>query len=262
MLTRQPINKYVPPCPTILDLLVGLRVGQTVIMPECIRCKQNFADFYGLNNHQRIHRGKETVDSEENTELWVDDNLLRDDNFYEEDLQPEPDATYLAYQNRFCSAVYGPEAFYCRSWEDFVDMVRRDARFGKKLLTNVFSVSKFAKDASLTLNESKALVDLINEVAGPNDAIPKSFYQVSKLSNLRGETDIPFLVSTVNFPDRWMMNKWRIGTAPIPATISVRDPIACLSQQWMNPSIAFGNRHHIKFEYEELLFGSKLFLRM
>jgi hypothetical protein len=207
-------------------------------MPECEICHQNFPCKYGYNNHKRIHKKNQVplhqdglFDYFQEADGRVDDYMQEEANL--RDITPAS-FKYIGYQREFCAAVYGPHAYYVESWEDFVTAVLNNQRFDTKLVTNAFSITRFAKDASLTLNESNKLVKLIHNVSGGLvDSIPRTFKRAETLSTLRMKTDIPFLSSTVEFPERWMMDRWLTGSKPSPAVVEVRDPIACIAQQFI-----------------------------
>jgi hypothetical protein len=169
---------------------------------------------------------------------------------------------YLTYQYKFCSALYGPKAFYSDSWKSFVDFLLSENKQYKSdplCKINSIKIKSFVDMCKLSFAKFNLLIKLFQDIAGPED-IPTGPVQAKRLS-LEGtqknrsvlDVSLPPSSFVVPFPKEWRMELWntnRRGSAPLPIALLARDPIACIAEQFMNPTIAFFLRHHLKFQYE------------
>ena len=240
-------------------------------MPVCEVCLRSFDTSRGLRQHYLRHEklpllalpdlinvhqninvrheyAEEDLDAHEaHIEIQVEGREIGENNLLGSDL-------YLEYQSKFCFDIYGPSAFRCHSWNSFVQAVKQKPK-GKtsKRDLNAFKLHNFCTSRGFTRSTSVELIKLINEVSEPSKDVPSGWYQVESTAK-RGtlETVQLPLTAVVPFPERWCMENWETskhGVKPSPVGLLVRDPITCIAEQWMDPSIAFAFKDHIKLEY-------------
>jgi hypothetical protein len=85
---------------------------------------------------------------------------------------------YLEYQQEFCSYLYSPYAFECRSWESFVSFIQRKPKSKRhKLELNSIRIHNFCKTFGLKKKTSTVLIKMIKELSGNQD-VPSGLKQV------------------------------------------------------------------------------------
>jgi hypothetical protein len=160
---------------------------------------------------------------------------------------------YLEYQIQFSTNVYGSEAFKCKSWESFANAVRRKPQTkNRKKDLNALQLHNFCKTKGFTRRTSTELIKLINNICDSKD-IPTGWSSIERIATDGViEASIPPFMAVVDYPERWCMDRWdtsKHGVGPQPIKLLVRDPIACIAEHWMDPTITFFLKEHIRLEY-------------
>jgi hypothetical protein len=157
------------------------------------------------------------------------------------------------------------ESFYSTSWSTFVDAVN-DTQNNKRInlrKTNSIKIHNFIKRSKLSTRKSNELIKLFQDLV-PNSKkdIPSGFRQAQRYA-FEGTTHhresilditLPPSSAVVHLPVEWRMDLWderRLGSKPAPIALLARDPIACIAEQFMDPTIAILLKEHINFEYKD-----------
>jgi hypothetical protein len=183
---------------------------------------------------------------------------------------PAASRLYLDHQVNFCSKIYGPKCFSTNTWDSFANacLENEHSQAWPARKSNAIKIFNFINSASLSNRRSVELIKLFKDIGNPDD-IPIGLGQTKRLAleglSSKSALDLEeFVLSdVVPYPNRWRMDLWndkKQGFQLSPVAILARDPIACISAQFMDPSIAFLNRSHLHFEYEATCLEGKYFI--
>jgi hypothetical protein len=246
-------------------------------MVQCQICGHAFQNAYALNNHNRIHKRKHLENNLEQRGNDYAENNHNDEHHDIDDINEginQPYAAYYKLQFNFCSEIYGEKAFRAESWEEFAHSVLSEKYKGGRKAQNAMKIYAFSSKVGLSRHESYELLDLIKDISSSNDNVhdpeahkkayfPRGWNTLQRSAcDVSDGSEMPTLSATVSYPERWRIDRWReaqFGKPPPKIEIFSRDVIACISQQLMDPAIAFGMRHHIQMEYmQEFFEGMKV----
>jgi hypothetical protein len=226
----------------------GHKPKHDIHLPDVLDSQSNFYNYNdNIEDMEGIH--------EEYEQFQHDDQIENDIPQILEDAAIPGSSKYLDYQIQFSTNVYGPEAFKSKSWESFANAVRRKPQTkNRKKDLNALQLHNFCKTKGFTRRTSTELIKLINNVCDYNKDIPTGWSSIERIATGGViEAGIPPLMTVVNYPERWCMDRWdtsKLGVEPESIKLLVRDPIACIAEHWMDPSITFFLKEHIKLEYQ------------
>ena len=158
---------------------------------------------------------------------------------------------YLQIQEHFVVAMYGERAAGSTSWQGFVHAVNC-TKF-QPFINDYIKIFNVIQNAELTRKQSNAILSLLSGYAGDKLKIPKDIRTLSQRILNHSIVSDNCVIETMEWPEFWRMHLWdkHDTNRPNEVKLIVRDPIHCISLQFMNPEIAFGWRSHIHFDYEE-----------
>jgi hypothetical protein len=255
---------------------------------HCRFCTRSFATYHGL----RVHRSKKHPDIpyEVNEEIRLDiiheqgeeirdidsTDRMGDENADADRMGDENTESlseiYLNQQISFMGIIYGEEALYSKTWEEYSEHLRTSLahRNGKRKIA-ALKIYDLFKKTSLTNLEAENHLKLYHELVDiqgcqysynmedHHSAIPTSWEQVKSIVELSGITVIHEEV--VPWPTSWRMDKWNTTLSGAPKCVSLilLDPIQLISQQFLNPEIVYGYQKHIQFTYKAEYIKGKIF---
>ena len=190
-------------------------------------------------------------DNHDNYDNHYDDDPLSD-NEVEDQFSPPVGGSghceiYTNLQKKIMRSTYGEKAIYSKDFQEYADTVKEANKSAKSLL--LLKLYSFGEKCKLSRELGDSLLQLIEECRRNREIkLPRGWKavkgEVSKLVK-----PLSFRSKTVEWPPEWNMNRWDNGKCPDKIILRCRDPLECIAYKFLDPSIMFGWRDHIQFDF-------------